>query len=99
MRNDSWFQGVSFERRHIKKTRFVWTDPKERISEVEIVGGKSEVRKEVVRVCLRDVGAVEVEAGEHDERPHHNEPINPADDTLYTARSIESGGKESLILE
>lgn len=64
------------------RTSAAITHAKERVPKVEVVRVHVEITQEVIRVCLRDVGPVEVEREKHDESPQRDAPVNLADHTL-----------------
>ncbi len=49
------------------------------------VGGQSQVRQEIIRKSLLEVGAVELQRYEHDTRPYHDAEVNLANKAVFFA--------------
>ena len=56
--------------------------PEKRVAQVEVVSCQSQVLEEVVRIGLRDIGAIEVEAKKHDAGPSRDQEVDLADNAL-----------------
>lgn len=52
------------------------TDFEERIPKVKIIGIEVQVVEEVVGICLRDIGAIQIQAEEHEESPYHDPKVD-----------------------